>query len=118
MAAAGGGVYLTDLALATTPVDTSPENGQTKGEAKGDYMAPWIETDECTSCDECIKINKNIFAYNTDKKVFIQNPDGGSYQDLVKAAEKCTASVIHPGLPKDRSEKDVDKWVSRGEKFN
>lgn len=116
--AAGGGVDLRDLALATTPVDTSPENGQTKGEAKRDYMAPWIETDECTSCDECIKINKNIFAYNTDKKAFIQNPDGGSYQDLVKAAEKCTASVIHPGLPKDRSEKDVDKWVSRGEKFN
>ena len=42
----------------------------------------------------------------------------GPYQDLVKAAEKCTAGVIHPGLPKDRNAKDIDKWIKRGEKFN
>ncbi len=34
------------------------------------------------------------------------------------AAEKCTAMVIHPGLPRDRSEKDIDRWIKRGEKFN
>ena len=81
-------------------------------------MAPWLETDECTSCDECTKLNSKIFAYNGDKKAFIKNPDGGPYEDLVKAAEKCTAGVIHPGLPKDRSMKDADKWVKRGEKVN
>jgi pyruvate-ferredoxin/flavodoxin oxidoreductase len=26
--------------------------------------------------------------------------------------------VIHPGLPRDRSAKDVDKWIKRGEKYN
>jgi len=36
----------------------------------------------------------------------------------VKAAEKCTAQVIHPGLPKDKSEKDIDKWIKRAEKYN
>jgi len=86
--------------------------------ADGDYMAPWIDTEECTECDECILINSNIFEYNADKKAIIKNPDGGPYRDLVKAAEKCTAEVIHPGLPRDRSEKDIDKWIKRGEKFN
>jgi pyruvate-ferredoxin/flavodoxin oxidoreductase len=86
--------------------------------ADGEYMAPWIDTEECTECDECILINSNIFEYNADKKAVIKNPDGGPYRDLVKAAEKCTAEVIHPGLPRDRSEKDIDKWIKRGEKFN
>jgi pyruvate-ferredoxin/flavodoxin oxidoreductase len=63
-------------------------------------------------------LNSKIFAYNNDKKAFIKDPFGGPYEDLVKAAEKCTAQVIHPGLPKDRNIKDVEKWIARGEKFN
>lgn len=100
-------------------------NGQTSAVAvpqppanPGNYMAPWIDTDSCTSCDECIKLNGKIFAYNSSKKAFIQNAFGGPYQDLVKAAEKCTARVIHPGLPADTTEKDMDKWIKRGEKYN
>ena len=84
----------------------------------GEYMAPWIDTEECTACDECIIINPQIFEYNEDKKAFIKNPEGGPYRDLVKSAEKCTAQIIHPGLPRDRSPKDIDKWIKRGEKFN
>jgi pyruvate-ferredoxin/flavodoxin oxidoreductase len=86
--------------------------------ADGDYLAPWIETPECTACDECTDLNGKIFVYNSDKKAEIVNPTGGPYKDLVKAAEKCTARIIHPGLPRDRSAKDVDKWIKRGEKFN
>lgn len=92
-------------------------NGASKAVAT-DSLAPWIETELCTSCDECTKLNPNIFAYNKDKKAFIKNPDGGPYMDLVKAAEKCTAGVIHPGLPADRNFADAEKWVKRGEKFN
>ncbi len=84
----------------------------------GDAMAPWLETELCTSCDECTKLNPKIFAYNTDKKAYIKDADGGPYQDLVKAAEKCTARIIHPGLPADRTEKDIEKWIKRGEKYN
>lgn len=93
-------------------------NGAPKAAATGVAMAPWIETELCTSCDECTKLNPNIFAYNNDKKAFIKNPEGGPYLDLVKAAEKCTAGVIHPGLPADRSFADAEKWIKRGEKFN
>ena len=91
-------------------VEEAPSNGE--------YMAPWLETDECSSCDECIKLNPNIFAYNEDNKAYIKNPKAGPYEDLVKAAEKCTAGVIHPGLPAEKSAKDIEKWISRGEKYN
>ena len=84
----------------------------------GEYMAPWIDTEECTACDECIIINPDIFAYNDDKKAYIKSAEAGPYRDLVKSAEKCTAAVIHPGLPRDRSGKDVEKWIKRGQKFN
>lgn len=87
-------------------------------EEGSDYMAPWIDTQECTACDECTKLNSDIFAYNESNKAYIKNPTGGPYKDLVKAAEKCTARIIHPGLPGDRSSKDNDKWIKRGEKFN
>jgi pyruvate-ferredoxin/flavodoxin oxidoreductase len=86
--------------------------------ADGDYMAPWIDTEECTECDECIIINPQIFEYNADKKAIIKDPNGGPYRDIVKSAEKCTAEIIHPGLPRDRSEKDIDKWIKRAAKFN
>jgi pyruvate-ferredoxin/flavodoxin oxidoreductase len=97
-----------DLAVAEAPAEA----------ASGDYMAPWIDTDECTACDECTIINPQIFAYNDDKKAYIKAPEGGPYRDLVKSAEKCTAQIVHPGLPRDRSAKDIDKWIKRAEKFN
>jgi pyruvate-ferredoxin/flavodoxin oxidoreductase len=87
-------------------------------EASGEYMAPWIDTEECTACDECIIINPQIFAYNDEKKAVIVSAEAGPYRDLVKSAEKCTAAVIHPGLPRDQSAKDIGKWIKRGQKFN
>jgi pyruvate-ferredoxin/flavodoxin oxidoreductase len=117
--AGGNGDGIVDLAMSgTTTATAAAPAAPAVTQATGEYMAPWLETEECTSCDECTKLNANIFAYNGDKKAYIKNPDGGPYQDLVKAAEKCTARVIHPGLPADRSEKDIDKWIKRGEKYN
>jgi pyruvate-ferredoxin/flavodoxin oxidoreductase len=98
------------LTNGSAAADTSSQNG--------DYMAPWIDTDQCTACDECTKLNNKIFEYNAQKKAVIKDAKGGPYRDLVKAAEKCTAQIIHPGLPADYSEKDVEKWIKRGEKYN
>jgi len=83
-----------------------------------DFMAPWIDSDECTTCDECTKLNPAIFAYDENKHAIIKNADAGPYSDLVKAAERCTAQVIHPGLPRDRGLKDIDKWINRAEPYN
>ncbi|TVP96067.1 MAG: pyruvate ferredoxin oxidoreductase, partial [Planctomycetaceae bacterium] len=104
-------------AAATADAPAGP--GTTPKVATGDAgLAPWIDSDRCTACDECIKINPNIFAYNANKKAIIKNPRGGPYRDLVKAAERCTAQIIHPGLPLDRAEKDLDRWIERGKKRN
>ena len=81
-------------------------------------MAPWIDSDRCTACDECIKTNPQIFAYDDRKKAYIKNPEGGPFSDLVKAAERCTAQIIHPGLPRDRRGKDIDRWIERAQRFN
>ena len=114
--AGGNGDGLMKMAM-DNPVSTGNHPAEDNA-SNGEYMAPWLETDECTSCDECIKLSPNIFAYNEDNKAYIKNPKAGPYEDLVKAAEKCTAGVIHPGLPADKLAKDMEKWISRGEKYN
>ncbi|HZW25898.1 MAG TPA: 2-oxoacid:acceptor oxidoreductase family protein [Gallionella sp.] len=82
------------------------------------YEAVWVDTPECTACDECININPKVFAYNEAKKAIVINPKAGSYLDLVKAAEKCTAGVIHPGTPWNLNEPNLDKLKARAAKFN
>ncbi len=108
--------------------DTAPARAPTAGDtaptaapavaAEGGYLAPWIDTVNCTACDECTQLNSKIFEYNADKKAVIKNAEAGPYKDLVKSAERCTARVIHPGLPRNRSEKGIEKWIKRGEKYN
>ncbi len=123
--ATGSDEGLAALASASSPMATSgaPSAAGTApsaapAAASGDYLAPWIDTANCTACDECTQLNSKIFEYNADKKAVIKNAEAGPYKDLVKAAEQCTARVIHPGLPRNRSEKDIDKWIKRGEKYN
>lgn len=111
------GAGILDLAM-ETPKFSSNGEAKPAAAASSDYMAPWLETEHCTSCDECTKLNSKIFTYNNDKKAYIRNPEGGPYTDLVKAAEKCTAGVIHPGLPADKNIPDIEKWIKRAEKFN
>jgi pyruvate-ferredoxin/flavodoxin oxidoreductase len=98
--------------------DTAPPSAAPPVADAGGYVAPWIETVSCTACDECTEINPKIFEYNADKKAVIKNAEAGPYKDLVKSAEKCTARVIHPGLPRNRNEKGIEKWIKRGEKYN
>ncbi|MFA7399580.1 MAG: thiamine pyrophosphate-dependent enzyme, partial [Sideroxydans sp.] len=83
-----------------------------------DYEAVFIDTPECTACDECMNINPKIFAYNDQKKAIIVNPKAGTFLDIVKAAEKCTAGVIHPGTPWNSNEANIDKLKARAAKFN
>jgi pyruvate-ferredoxin/flavodoxin oxidoreductase len=85
--------------------------------ANGDWEPVWVETPECTACDECTTINPKIFKYNKDKKIEIVDPKGGPYKDIVKAAEKCTAGCIHPGTPWNPGEPGLDKLVKRAQKY-
>jgi len=88
------------------------------GDDGSGYEPVWIETPECTACDECTTLAPKIFAYNDQKLAVVVNPKGAKFADIVKAAEKCTAGCIHPGTPWNMSEPGIEKLMTRAAKFN
>ena len=111
-------IHKLSTGLGISSSDTVQPVAAAPAEAVDGHEAVWVDTPECTGCDECININPKVFAYNDSKKVIILNPKGGSYLDVVKAAEKCTAGVIHPGTPWNMNEANLDKLKQRAAKFN
>lgn len=79
---------------------------------------PWLDTIRCTSCNECINVNPNLFKYNGSKQAYIADAKAGTYAQLVKAAEKCPAKCIHPGMPLNADESGLDELVKRAAAFN
>ena len=43
----------------------------------------WIETPECTACDECTTLAPKTFAYNDQKLAIVINPKGAKFADIV-----------------------------------
>ncbi len=79
---------------------------------------PYIDSFLCTSCSECININKLLFVFDGNKQATIGDASKGSFKELVNAAEKCPARCIHPGKPKNQSEPGLDELISRAARFN
>ena len=48
--------------------------GARRRPAAADYLAPWLDTEQCTACDECMQINPKIFAYNAAQEGVHQEP--------------------------------------------
>jgi pyruvate-ferredoxin/flavodoxin oxidoreductase len=111
---AGNGAPAAEPAAAQ-PGPAGPEPGEDDDALT---LEPYIESELCTSCDECIHVNNRMFAYDDQKRAYIKDPRAGTYRDLVTAAERCTARIIHPGTPLDHHEKDLDRWVARAAPFN
>jgi len=105
-----GEVAVSSGSNAVLPAPTSANSG--------DYEPVWVESPECTACDECIVIAPKTFAYNDQKLAIVINPKGGKFADIVKSAEKCTAGCIHPGTPWNMSEPGIEKLMARAAKFN
>ncbi|MDJ0833780.1 MAG: 2-oxoacid:acceptor oxidoreductase family protein [Gammaproteobacteria bacterium] len=100
-----------------SPVATADAASEPAAADNADFEAVWIETPECDGCEECVKINPKIFVFNAENQAEVLDPKGGPYRDIVRAAEKCTVSCIHPGTPWDQSEKDLDKLQQRAQPF-
>lgn len=83
-----------------------------------DYEPVWVESPECTACDECINLAPKTFAYNDQKLAIVIDPKGAKFADIVKSAEKCTAGCIHPGTPWNMSEPGIEKLKARAAKYN
>jgi pyruvate-ferredoxin/flavodoxin oxidoreductase len=116
--AAAATAAATATAVAATAVAPAP--AASPAAPSGDEpltMEAFIESARCTSCNECINVNKKMFAYNDKKQAFVKDAKAGPFKDLVTAAERCPVAIIHPGSPLNPNEKDVAKWVKRAEKF-
>jgi len=87
-------------------------------EEEGLGMEAYIETPRCTSCNDCTNLNGRMFAYDENKQAYIKDIHAGTFAQLVQAAEKCPAGIIHPGDPVNPKEKDLEKWIKRAEPFN
>ncbi len=82
------------------------------------FDEPWIDSIFCTTCDDCLELNKQMFVYNDNRQAIISDAKAGTFAQMVEAAELCPARCIHPGKPLDSSEGDLDDLVKRAEPFN
>jgi ferredoxin len=102
------------------PPPTQPaSNGSATAVASADTVSieAYIDSERCTTCNECINLNKKMFAYNADKQAYVKDASAGTFAQLVQAAEKCPVSAIHPGTPVNPKEKDLEKWLKRAQAF-
>lgn len=102
---------------ASTPTPPTVDQEQETPKAAISEVA-WVETEECTSCKDCINALPSVFKYNEDKQAYVHNPQGGTFAEIVKLAEKCPARCIHPGIPQNSKEAALEKWLKRAEKYN
>lgn len=107
-------------AAVTGQVTAPPETTEAATPETADLSPdePYIEMSRCTTCNECTEINNKMFVYNENMQAYIADPDAGSYRQLVEAAESCQVCIIHPGLPRDPNEPNLDELIARAESFN
>ena len=98
------------------PVAAAPAAAQAPAEERK-TGEPYIETERCSSCNECTNLNSAMFAYNENQQATIANPDAGTFRELVEAAESCQVAVIHPGKPRNPKEPGLDELIKRAEPF-
>ncbi len=113
----------TAAAATSTPIPapaavTTAEPATAPADDDALVMDPYIESELCTTCNECTNLNGRMFAYDDDKQAYIKDARAGTYAELVQAAELCPAAIIHPGTPLNPKEKDLEKWIARAEPFN
>ncbi len=101
---------------APAPAEAAPVEEDDDDDAL--VMDPYIDTARCTSCNECTNLNKKMFAYNDAKQAYIKDAKAGTFAEIVQAAERCTAKIIHPGTPLNPRERDLEKWIERAKPFN
>ncbi|MBZ0126205.1 MAG: ferredoxin, partial [Rhodocyclaceae bacterium] len=110
------GVGGVDMPAANAPLPLAAQGAPAP--AADGYEPVWVESPECTACDECTSIAPKVFVYNDQKQAIVVNPKGARYADIVKAAEKCTAGCLHPGTPWNMSEPGIEKLMQRAAKYN
>jgi ferredoxin len=94
-----------------------PAAAEAEAEPERNPDEAYIETIRCSSCNECIQINDQMFAYDENKQAYIKDINAGTYQQLVEAAESCQIGVIHPGKPVNPKEPGLEELMERARPF-
>ncbi|MCK5665341.1 MAG: hypothetical protein KAI17_17760, partial [Thiotrichaceae bacterium] len=79
---------------------------------------PWLDSEMCTTCNDCLGINTVLFVYNENKQAIIGDLNSGTYAQLVEGAEICPAECIHPGKPQNPNEAGLEELIERAKPFN
>jgi ferredoxin len=112
---------LTATPAAETPDETAETESVDEPQPQAETLSfdePWIDTPLCTSCNDCLKVNTLVFLYNEEKQAYLGDLSKVSYAELVTAAELCPARCIHPGLPLNPDEANLDELIERAAPFN
>jgi len=104
----------------TSVVETEEEAVAAEPEEEEELLSeePWIDTPLCTSCNDCIKINPQMFVYDETNQALIGDLNAGTYAQMVEAAEICPSKCIHPGQPWNKDEAGLEELKQRAAKFN
>jgi hypothetical protein len=108
------------VAPPTTPAQPAAAEAAAEPEAKAPERSTdeaYIETERCSTCNECTQLNDRMFAYNANKQAYIADIKAGTYAQLVEAAESCQLGIIHPGKPVNKAEPGLDDLIKRAEPF-
>ncbi|MHC4414692.1 MAG: ferredoxin [Planctomycetota bacterium] len=110
----------TALAPVAAPPTQDPQGPAPEAEVEEavGFEEPWIDSALCTSCNDCLDINRQLFIYNSNKQAVLGDLSSGTFADLVKAAEKCPAKCIHPGKPLNPDEPNLEELIERAKPFN
>ncbi|MCP4456544.1 MAG: ferredoxin [Cytophagales bacterium] len=119
-------VVAAPTASSAAPTVTTSEETETSDEPQEEVKEeasvlsndPYIDTALCTSCNDCLDLNGQMFKYNGDKMAFIADATAGTFSELVDAAEKCPVSIIHPGSPLNPDEPGLDSLIEQAEQYN
>ena len=109
------------LAAEAAPAEEAAVPAEEASPAEEESLAfddPYIDSALCTSCNDCMKVNPRLFVYNENKQAFFSDINAGTYEELVRAAERCQLAVIHPGKPKNPDEPNLEELIKRAEPFN
>jgi hypothetical protein len=108
------------LAPVIADVPTAPAAAPVADAAAAPERSPdeaYIETERCSTCNECTLLNDRMFAYNANKQAYIKDIKAGTYAQMVEAAESCQLGIIHPGKPVNPNEPGLDDLIKRAEPF-
>ena len=103
---------------APVEVESAAANPVAESEVLNVVEEAYVETELCTSCNECVTMNPLLFKYNANKQVELGSLEAGTFLQLVSAAEKCPSRCIHPGSPRAGDSTVTDELVAKAVKFN